>query len=284
MAESFSSAFGTPVLLDNNDAVIYVLGTEFTASAVGSWTGIEWYVPATNDPVNHYILAYTDGTLTASKPITPIFGGGLQAFNWNTPLAITSGHTYEACVLTQRYTATTNFFATTDATTAHLTAPHASNGRLFVTSADTAHFPDSVSGNGATFHVSPVVSFTAETHSVTVAVSLGLAVVDTARKAGQARVAATLAFASSATDKAHRTSSVEATLGLTVDVHNRNPATAAGGSGGWYGLLGILQENRAEREYWRNQRPIACPNDGEPLLTGPHGELYCPFDGWRYSG
>jgi hypothetical protein len=24
-----------------------------------------------------------------------------------------------------------------------------------------------------------------------------------------------------------------------------------------------------------------CPNDGTPLLTGPNGELRCPFDGFR---
>jgi len=27
--------------------------------------------------------------------------------------------------------------------------------------------------------------------------------------------------------------------------------------------------------------PVACPNDGEPLRTGPDGRLFCPFDGWR---
>ncbi len=29
--------------------------------------------------------------------------------------------------------------------------------------------------------------------------------------------------------------------------------------------------------------PIACPNDGEPLKAGPHGELYCGFDDWEYQ-
>ncbi len=282
MAESFSAAFGTPELPDGNDAVLYVLATEFTTSADGSWTGIEWYAPATDDANNHYIIAYTDGGFTVSKAITPTFGGGLQTFNWNTPIAISPGHTYEACVLTQRYTATRHFFDTTDATTTHLTAPHATNGRFKETTPDTAVFPDTIFSN--TYHVSPVVSFTGESHSVSVAVSLGLAVGDTMHKAGAARAAATLTFGGSATDLAHRAGSMDASLDLTVSVHNRNPATAAGGSGGWYGLLGILQENQAEREYWRNQRPIACPNDGEPLHTGPHGELYCPFDGWQYDG
>ena len=26
---------------------------------------------------------------------------------------------------------------------------------------------------------------------------------------------------------------------------------------------------------------LACPECGTPLGTGPRGERYCPFDGWR---
>jgi hypothetical protein len=274
-------AFGTPVNLDNHDGTtLYVLGDHWTASADGSFTGVEWYVPATLSGDNHYILAYQDGdgdSPRKTKAISPVAGGGLQRFLFTTPLAITSGTGYFACVLTNHYVFTNGY-----------TFPH-TDGRLTTdgfsivpTGPDNAKIPNTPSA--LNFHISPVVDFATETHSVSVAVSLGLAVADTAHKAGQVRAAATLTLGGSTADTAHRTSSVEAALGLAVDVHNRNPATAAGGSGGWYGLLGILQENRAEREYWRNQRPIACPNDGEPLLTGPHGELYCPFDGWRYDG
>lgn len=28
---------------------------------------------------------------------------------------------------------------------------------------------------------------------------------------------------------------------------------------------------------------VACPNDGEPLRTGPNGQLYCPFDGEHFA-
>lgn len=38
-------------------------------------------------------------------------------------------------------------------------------------------------------------------------------------------------------------------------------------------------------EYYRSVPPVACPNDGEPLRSGPparQGILYCPFDGWEY--
>lgn len=49
----------------------------------------------------------------------------------------------------------------------------------------------------------------------------------------------------------------------------------------WEQLLGIRAEQadnvRAEPELRRQ----ACPNDGTPYRTGPHGELYCPHDGYR---
>lgn len=52
------------------------------------------------------------------------------------------------------------------------------------------------------------------------------------------------------------------------------------GPGSWYPLLDAVREAvelaRAERA---NPLP-ACPNDGEPLKTGPDGQLFCPFDGW----
>lgn len=42
----------------------------------------------------------------------------------------------------------------------------------------------------------------------------------------------------------------------------------------WEQLIAILGEREPSA-------PLsACPNDGEPLRTGPDGGLYCPFDGW----
>jgi uncharacterized Zn finger protein (UPF0148 family) len=49
----------------------------------------------------------------------------------------------------------------------------------------------------------------------------------------------------------------------------------------WQQLLSIYQEARDEVAAEQSRTPTACPNDGEPLLTGPDGGLYCPFDGWR---
>lgn len=49
----------------------------------------------------------------------------------------------------------------------------------------------------------------------------------------------------------------------------------------WNQLHSILAEQRAQAAYELQRGPIDCPNDGEPLQTGPDGHLFCPFDGWR---
>lgn len=54
--------------------------------------------------------------------------------------------------------------------------------------------------------------------------------------------------------------------------------------GGWNSYLAILKDNEREYLLYKEQelyRPVACPNDGEPLRQGPDGRSYCPFDGWR---
>lgn len=53
---------------------------------------------------------------------------------------------------------------------------------------------------------------------------------------------------------------------------------------GW-DLYSTLQQQAAYAEYYASVPPVACPNDGTPLLQGPPQEptiLYCPFDGWQY--
>jgi hypothetical protein len=52
-------------------------------------------------------------------------------------------------------------------------------------------------------------------------------------------------------------------------------------AGSWYQLLDIIKEDAQEQAYWESQPPMACPNDGEPLVTGPDGQLFCKFDGYR---
>ena len=49
----------------------------------------------------------------------------------------------------------------------------------------------------------------------------------------------------------------------------------------WQQALDIRREAREQARLERSQPRLACPNDGEPLTTGPDGRVYCPFDGWR---
>jgi hypothetical protein len=51
----------------------------------------------------------------------------------------------------------------------------------------------------------------------------------------------------------------------------------------WDQLHAIIQEARRGVAESQAEPPTACPNDGEPLRTGPNGELYCRFDGWRWD-
>lgn len=52
----------------------------------------------------------------------------------------------------------------------------------------------------------------------------------------------------------------------------------------WQQLADIYAEQAAEAAAEDAAGPVACPNDGEPLTTGPDGYLYCPFDGYRPDG
>lgn len=49
----------------------------------------------------------------------------------------------------------------------------------------------------------------------------------------------------------------------------------------WDQYLSIAKEAAQIRTEERSRPPTACPNDGEPLTTGPDGKLFCRFDGWR---
>lgn len=52
-------------------------------------------------------------------------------------------------------------------------------------------------------------------------------------------------------------------------------------NGSWYSLLAILQE-AALLKLADEQSPLVdCPICGTALSSGPHGERYCPFDGWQ---
>jgi hypothetical protein len=56
------------------------------------------------------------------------------------------------------------------------------------------------------------------------------------------------------------------------------------GSSGWYGLLNVLTYRDNVIAESRAQFPQACPNDGEPVRTGPDDSIYCSFCHWRWDG
>lgn len=57
-------------------------------------------------------------------------------------------------------------------------------------------------------------------------------------------------------------------------------------TGSWWALDSVLKDQAIEADYYRSVPPVACPNDGEPLVPGPSSDptvqLYCPFDFWQY--
>lgn len=59
------------------------------------------------------------------------------------------------------------------------------------------------------------------------------------------------------------------------------PAPVPTPGGSWYGLTSIIASARQAAEDDARRPPVACPNDLQALLTGPDGQLYCPWDGWR---
>jgi len=60
------------------------------------------------------------------------------------------------------------------------------------------------------------------------------------------------------------------------------PVTPVSTGGSWYTLLDIQREASDLYREYRDRPPLACPNDGEPLVSGSDGSLFCRFDGWRY--
>lgn len=50
----------------------------------------------------------------------------------------------------------------------------------------------------------------------------------------------------------------------------------------WEQLLSIAQEAADLRRDELSRPPVACPNDGEPLLQGPDGTLFCKYDEYQF--
>ncbi len=50
----------------------------------------------------------------------------------------------------------------------------------------------------------------------------------------------------------------------------------------------MLKHSQQEYDWYRSTPPMACPNDGEPLINAPSTDagsgvqLFCKYDGFRY--
>ena len=88
-----------------------------------------------------------------------------------------------------------------------------------------------------------------------------------------------------ATSPSHITGTAAGTFGALTGTA-RGGVPGAPEQGSWYGLLDILREGAQLYREEQQRLPEACLDCGEPLRTGPHAELYCPFDGsvWGAGG
>ncbi|MGW0587456.1 hypothetical protein [Streptosporangium sp. NPDC002607] len=111
----------------------------------------------------------------------------------------------------------------------------------------------------------------------TLIAALSAAGVNTAVGAASATASAALSVEAVAGRSASLTAAVEVLAEATV---TRTPTVST--PGGWRTLLDIAREATADRQAERERPPTACPNDGEPLRSGPGGVLHCSFDGWQY--
>lgn len=60
------------------------------------------------------------------------------------------------------------------------------------------------------------------------------------------------------------------------------PEPAAPEQGSWGSLLSIVHEASDRYRAESEAPPVACPNDGEPLESGPGGVLHCRYDGFTH--
>ena len=63
---------------------------------------------------------------------------------------------------------------------------------------------------------------------------------------------------------------------------------AATSAGSWWGLDSVFKHSRAEFDSYVSRPPVACPDDGEPLINAPAtkagsgAQLYCKYCFWTY--
>jgi len=286
----------------------YNLGCRFTLDSDQPCPGVRWRVPDTvSAPTGgtHIASVWSDegGGRLALKAFTPT-PGGEQDILFDTPINLLSGVNYLALVFTVHYTArnggypysspsgvidtiTGVFRGTTDPDDA-LTSNTANvfyispligtvDASTPIDASGTLNLPAFGSSGTLTLVNNVDAALSLPTMSTGGALAIPVAL-DAALLLPPLVAAATLVNPITL-DAALLLSPLAAAATLTSDGVAPTPTAP----NGWRGLQAIMQTAREQRREDDSARPVACPNDGEPLLEN-RGVLYCPYDGWKERG
>jgi len=201
------------------------------------------------------------------------------ASGFGTPVAITTGVTYEVSIWTPlRYVATGSFSYPTSGT--NLTAPSpngyfTSNTPVLVmaaTQSGASYFADVVFAVGG--GVSPT--------GLAIPITFGTPTVALNRTAAPTGLSVPIAFGSPAAGITVQPNGFA--IPLAFGAPRVGPTVLSATQGSWWGLKAVAVENREYARQQRSQEPLSCPNDGEPLQRGTDGKLRCRYDGWTWRG
>ena len=262
----------TPSTTDANDNVGYALGTRIRTAVAGTVLGVRWYFPSTvptSAPVGGLYRRTSDaaGTLLGSVTFSGYTAGAWCSQLFASPVPVTAGDDLVAVVYTpNHYVASGGFFTGTSVVSGDLTAPAddaatpARNGKFITPVAGIAYPTNSFNG-GCYFADLLFAADVALTGTATVPLATAAGVLDVTSTPGVVMSGGGSALPAYA-------------YGLIDPVVSR-------GRSGWYGLLDIVRRNSDELDQeWRTP-PESCPDDGEPLTSGPNGDLlFCRFCGW----
>jgi hypothetical protein len=262
-----STLFGAavPSILNADDGNTYVLGTDFTPNIDGTITHARRYFPTTPQAgVSMGLYRVGDQALLGSVNFADGLAAGWQQVAFASPISVTAGVQYQITYFTpSKYVATSAYgFPFTSGDLSALAAP---NG-VFNASIPSLQF---ASGNLSGTAVFADVVFEPAGGGGTTTVTSDLDL----RWAIKGRVTSDLDI------RWGIKGIVFSDLSLRWRIAGEQAQQVRQGS--WYGLLSAWEEDRQYQIEERTSTPVACPNDGEPLLEGPNGEIYCPYDGWR---
>jgi hypothetical protein len=150
-----------PSNTDQDDAATYNLALEFTVTASGSWIGNEWNPTPLNNPApgggTFYASAWDTGgsSLTTPKSFAAPAAAVKQQVIFDVPVAVTTGVSYVAGILTRHYVFLSNAASWDEQSPSGRI--HANSGRFRVDNAGNVDFPNSTSDN--IYFISPIIVF-----------------------------------------------------------------------------------------------------------------------------